>query len=236
MGITIHYNTEFRGSYKQLIAKLNEIADFSRVIGFKCSGPIYQMDYANDFNTVDKYTPVVKNEETGKMEIDGSYRWAKIQAEPRSPFIDGGASCFEQAKQREAWRKNQEKMSKKNGFVLSLWWGEGCEATNLCFIRTGKGKVWKGGSFTKTQYASDFVKAHTSVCTLLKAAEKIGLVHDVCDEGDFYESGDITQLTDASESNLKMIAAMTGALQEKFGDVIQGAGLTAKDKLKDFEF
>jgi len=234
MGITIHYNTEFRGGKKALMAKLNEISDFARILGFKKTGTIYEVDYATDFNTRDKYTPLVKNEETGKMEIDGSYQWAKIQAEPRTGYIDGNESFEVQMKQREAIDKILNQMHKKNGFILSLWWGDGCEATNLCFIRTGKGKIWKGNSFTKTQYAKKFIEAHTSVCTLLKAAEKLGLINEVSDEGDYYETGDITQLTDASEENLKLIEAMMGKLTKRFGDNVQGEGLNATKILKDY--
>jgi len=235
MGITIHYDTEFRGSKKDLIAKLHDISNFAQTLGFKETGTIYPVSYKTDCNTPDVLTPMLEDKETGKMEIDGSYRWAKIQAEPRADFIQVNESPATQRKQRKAWDKLQENMHKKNGFVLSLWWGEGCEATNFCFIRTGNGKIWKGGSFTKTQYATNFVKAHTSVCTLLKAAERIGIVNEVSDEGDYYETGDITQLTDASEENLKMIASITGALVERFGpENIAGAGLDAEKILKDY--
>jgi len=238
MGITIHYGTEFRGTENQLLEKLEEIADFARVIGFAKVVPRYFVSYATDFNTPDGNTPMVTNPETGKEEIDGSYRWAKIQAEPRVSF--GFFSYDDTSAQRKKKQKEhdtlQANMHKYNGYVLSLWIGEGSEPTNLCFIRKGKGKVWKGSSFTKTQYAKEFVKAHVAVCTLLKAAEKMGLVNEVSDEGDYYDNEDITVLADNGESNLKMIAAMTGALQDKFGtEVIGGAGLTAEEKLKDFE-
>jgi len=113
---------------------------------------------------------------------------------------------------------------------------EGCEATNLGFIRTGKGGTWRGSSFTKTQYAKKFIQAHAGVCTILKAAEKMGLVCGVSDEGNYYDSGDITQLADNGQENLKIIAAMTNVLTERFGsENVMGAGLEAGEKLKDFE-
>lgn len=236
MGITIHFTTKFRGGKKELVKKMKEIADFSRILGFKESGPIYEMDYSTDFDTPDKLSPMVKDEETGKMEIDASYRWAKIQARPDAGWIDGSASVYKQMKQRAKIEKMNREVHKNNGFVLSLWWGEGCEATNLCFIRTGNGNVWKGHSFTKTQYAEEFVKAHVAVCTLLKAAVKSNLVVNVSDEGDYYESEDITQLTDASQENLKIIQSMTGMLQASFGaENVQGAGLDAGKLLKEYD-
>ena len=235
MGITIHYETEFRGGKKDLRAKLNEIADFARVIGFKETSPIYEMDYATDFNTPDQHTPIITDpDKPGEVEIDGSYRWAKIQAEPRAPWITREDDFATRQRKQKIARKMQKNMHRYNGLVLNLWWGEGCEPTNLCFVRTGKGMIWTGGAFTKTQYAKDFVKAHVSVCTLLKGMEKMGLIKEVSDEGDYYDTEDITQLTDASEENLKLIAAMVGTLKETLGDAVGGAGLNAEKMLEDY--
>jgi hypothetical protein len=235
MGITIHYETMFKGGKTDLMNKLNELSDFARVLGFAEVGPIYEVSYKTDFNTPDRFTPMVENPETGTMEIDGSYRWAKIQAEPRPPLLWINDDHRTQEKKRKQAKRLAEKLPRMNGFILSLWWGEGCEATNLCFVRTGKGMVWTGSSFTKTQYASDFVKAHVAVCMLLKGAMKMELVTSVDDEGDYFESEDITKLTDANHEMLKMLAAFSGLMQEKFGaENVQGGGLKAEEKLKEF--
>jgi len=234
MGLTIHFETHFRGSKTELVAKLGDLADFARIIGFEEVGPIYPMDFASDFNTPDKFTPMVKDEKTGEMVIDGAYRWAKIQAIPRAPMIFSKDSY--QTRQKKA-KKNQwleSNMHRYNGFVLNLWVGEGSEPTNLCFIRLGNGNVWKGGSFTKTCYATEFVKAHTRVCTLLQAGERMGLVKKVSDEGHYYETGDLTQLVDSEEESMTMIAALGEALKQKFGDNVTGGFETAKERLEDY--
>lgn len=230
MGITIHYDTEFRGSKKNLIEKLANIAQFAQKLGFTACGPVYEMDYATSYNEVDKHTPVDEN-----GEIDCNYRWAKIQAEPRAPMIWYEDSPAE-IKQKEKEKKKLEKdYSKMNGLVLSLWWGEGCESTNLCFIRKGKGKIWKGCSFTKTEYASNFIKAHISVCSLLKYAQKEGVIQDVRDEAEYYETEDITILTDNKEQSLKCLASLFKTMSEAFGEEsIQGNAVIAEEQLKDF--
>jgi hypothetical protein len=135
--------------------------------------------------------------------------------------------------------KIRQRTKESFGLTLSLWWGEGCEATNLSFVayhgdRKGV-HTWKGRGFTKTQYASNFAIAHISVCKLLKEAVKLGLVTEVHDEGDYYQTEDITVLLDAGESNLKLIRAFCGKLQETFGkENIGGAGLQAEELLKDY--
>ena len=240
MGITIHYETCFRGTKNQLREKLEALAAFAKELEMQETGPIYEMNFATDFNTRDQFTPMVKNEETGKFEIDGSYRWAKIQAQPHEPWLSNQDTPQERAKKLREIKKIEKNRSKMHGFVLSLWWGEGCEATNLPFVAVNgnaiaKRRVWKGSSFTKTQYASEFVKAHMTVCAILKRAEKMGLVTDVCDEAEFYETGDVTTLIDNGEANLKMIQGMIGVLSEEFGaENIGGAGLNAGKLLQDY--
>ena len=242
MGITIHYETCFKGTKNQLTKKLNELAVIAKTIGFKENGPVYELDYATDFNTRDQFTPMVKNAETGKFEIDGSYRWAKIQAEVRAPIAWMKESSKERLKREREAEKIRARAEKMHGFTLSLWWGEGCEATNLAFVAfNGNGKSasrkWEGHGFTKTQFASDFVKAHVSVCTLLKKAEEMGLITNVSDEAEYYETEDITTLIDSGEENLKMIASFASMLKEKLGDnvVIVGGGVDVEEKLKDYD-
>ena len=241
MGITIHYETAFTGTKAQLIEKLNELAKISKEIGFVENGPIYEVDYAVDFNTRDQHTPMIKNKETGKFEIDSSYRWAKLQAEPRKPMLSYNDTEKQRTKKAFQIKKIQEQAKKTHGFILSLWWGEGCEATNLPFVAYNgaignRKRKWTGSSFTKTQYASEFVKAHVSVCAILKHAEKLGLIKDVYDEGDFYNTEDITVLIDNGEENLKIIASCGEILKKTFGEQnIEGAGSNATEMLKDYD-
>lgn len=231
MGITIHYETYYKGGETNLRDKLNKLADFARVIGFAEVMPFYTLDYAKDFNEIDEHTPV-----DGEGHIDGSYRWAKIQARPRFPIFSYKDTPKQRAAKERLHEKTAKNLKRYNGLVLPLWFGEGCEATNLCFIRLGKNRTWKGASFTKTQYAKEYVKAHCGVCTILKAAEKEGIVHSVYDEAGYYETGDITQLIDSGEENLRLIAGFCDALKVTYGeDAIEGAGKDAKDLLKDYE-
>lgn len=237
MGITIHFDTKFVGSERQLKKKLNEIIEKAKQSGFK-DAKLFEMDFAKSYNEIDDFTPIGVNE-NGEVIIDEEYRWAKIQAAPRAPIMSYQDTPSERAKKEIQAAKFKEDLPKMHGFVANLWWGEGCEPTNLVFVcKRGKSsrRTWKGYSFTKTQYASDFVKAHMTVCALLKYAQNEGLVTDVRDEADFYESGAITELIDASEENLKIIAAFGATLVENFGkENIQGAGKNASEILKDYQ-
>jgi hypothetical protein len=239
MGITIHYETHFVGSKNQLKKKLNILSEKAKELGFDEFGEIYEVNYATDFNTRDQYTPMVKDEETGKFEIDGSYRWAKIQAQPRTPFVDCRASYEEQQKTRRKIEKIRKKAAESHGFILNLWFGNGCEPTNLPFVAYhGDGpstrRTWKGNSFTKTQYAEDFTKAHIAVCLLLKEAESLGLIKEVYDEAEFYEKGDLTVLVDNAEENLKLIKAFSSILKNAYPES-QIDTHDVDSKLKDFE-
>jgi hypothetical protein len=239
MGITVHYETRFVGTKNQLKKKLNVIAERAKELGFKEYGEVYEMNFANDFNTRDAYTPTYKDEETGKFEIDGAYRWAKIQATPRTGFVELNKPLAVQQKQRREIEKIRERTLESHGFVLNLWWGEGCEPTNMPFVAyRGDGpstrRTWKGNSFTKTQYAEDFTKAHIAVCLLLKEAEAMGLIKEVYDEAEFYESGDLTILIDNGEENLRMIQAFSKQLQSAFpeGDIVTQ---DIDEKVKEFD-
>ncbi len=89
-------------------------------------------------------------------------------------------------------------------------------------IQTGIGGGWRWGSFCKTQYASNisaehFLRCHVSVCTLLKEADKIGILKRVSDEGHFWDNWDYEALVrEVAEWN-SMIGDMIRKLESVFG-------------------
>ncbi|MEK6832654.1 MAG: hypothetical protein AABY32_01290 [Nanoarchaeota archaeon] len=240
MGITIHYKMKFTGTEKELTDKLGLVANYANELMFKdVKKNIYKFDFNTDINKIDSFTPtiIVKNEDLHKyagaylkpimvdgkyVVIDEDYRWAKIQTQPWED------------RRNENGVMVSSTVKGGNGICLDTWFGEGCEPTNFGFYRKGKGKIWKGKSFTKTQYAEEFVKAHISVCHLLKFAQKIGLVTKVSDEGDFYETNDMTKLVDNSEENLQLIAGMVDMFK-KMDINFDGKGLEADRLLKNYQ-
>ena len=115
-------------------------------------------------------------------------------------------------------------IKKCNGITKHIWFGEGCESTCFDLIREGTKREWTGKGFTKTHYAENFTKAHISVCALLRAAEKLGFGCKVSDEGDFYETNDLTRLLDNLQANYAAIAT--------FLKIFVGDNNPAKDELK----
>jgi hypothetical protein len=107
-------------------------------------------------------------------------------------------------------------------YIVRVWPGMGCEEANFGFVRYGTSKVWEWHSFCKTQYASElgqnhFVHCHLIVVSILDYLKSVGLVQDVSDEGNYWETRSIDALTGEVDSMNKMIAALAGALIDVFG-------------------
>lgn len=123
----------------------------------------------------------------------------------------------------------------KEVYFFSVWPGENCEEANFGLARypatiTHRGRKvpaeigggWRWGSFCKTQYVSNisaehFLRCHVSVCTLLKEADKIGILKRVSDEGHFWDNWDYEALVrEVAEWN-SMIGDMIRKLESVFG-------------------
>jgi hypothetical protein len=84
---------------------------------------------------------------------------------------------------------------------------------------------WSGEAFCKTQYASNsecggvanFLRAHLSVVRMLDYAKDIGILAEVSDEGDFWETRDVKALAEEVGSWNAMIGAFVGALDDAVG-------------------
>jgi hypothetical protein len=80
---------------------------------------------------------------------------------------------------------------------------------------------WSWHCCCKTQHASahgdeHFLKCHTSVITLLDAAQRIGIGCDVRDEAGFYELRDESQLLASVEKMNRLIAQFAGQFSDAF--------------------
>ena len=239
MGITIHYELRFRGGEERVKQVLRQIGEIAANIGFRESQKLWQVDYQTDFNHPDEFTPMADGEgkRQGKKVIDETYRWAKIQYEPPiMPMLSYQDSPVERRKKELQIARGREQIWKYSGWVQHLWFGEGCEPTNIGLVRYGKSSLWTGSAFTKTQWAEDFVKAHVAVCTLLKEVEKLGILESVNDESGFWNEWDITKLIDSGDSVLEIMRKLTPTLEQlsqATGCKLQGPGLKAKSILQD---
>jgi hypothetical protein len=65
------------------------------------------------------------------------------------------------------------------GFMMSIDPGEGSEKVRVALstYRSPRTPLWFGGSFTKTQYATEFVRTHETVCQIMAVAPAPGLLY-----------------------------------------------------------
>jgi hypothetical protein len=123
--------------------------------------------------------------------------------------------------------------------------GDGCEPANfgLCQYHSEvsapgfgrhqtKLKGWSWDSFCKTHYASDprcgglpnFLRCHLSVVALLDEAQRLGILGEVSDEGEFWETRSLERLTKEIGDQNAMLAGFLGALKDAMGQAPGGAG------------
>lgn len=81
-------------------------------------------------------------------------------------------------------------------YSLKLWWGDGCEETNLFLAKyLPNQKNWQGSSFTKTHYASDFVTAHMAICAALELlSRQPQMAVTVYDNAGFWGKRNVSEL------------------------------------------
>jgi hypothetical protein len=77
----------------------------------------------------------------------------------------------------------------RHGYLMILDPGEGSETVHvgLTTLRRKGVPMWLGSGFTKTQYATQFIKAHENVCHILDAAREEGLLYRARDTCGFYQ-------------------------------------------------
>jgi len=193
MGLTLHYELRFQGTAEEVRVKLQEVSRIARTLPFKTIRDIWELDYSKDFNN---------NKENKRQagEDEDGYRWAKIQLQPRGEWI--GRIQY----------PNKDG-SKYKGYVVELWAGKGCEATNLGLI-SKDGRNWMGHAFTKTQYAEHFVEAHLLVITILDVCKKLGILKSVNDEGNYWETRDLSLLGKNITASTKFIKGLLQDLKK----------------------
>jgi hypothetical protein len=132
----------------------------------------------------------------------------------------------------------------KRLFAFTTSPGSGCEDANfgLCvypkthpvltprrrLLRTGK-KGWSWQSSCKTQYASNpnygglpnFLRCHLLVIKMLDAANKLGILHEVSDEGGYWEKRDAQALAREVGDWNCMIGAFAGQLKDLEGEALE---------------
>jgi hypothetical protein len=100
-----------------------------------------------------------------------------------------------------------------NGVSLRVDVDQGCEHFHVLLGRLGRGRVWYGVRFTKTQYAERFVGAHLAVIRMLEMCDEAGILGRVRDEGRYWETRDLAVLAENLNASTEMLKAVAGALK-----------------------
>lgn len=203
MGLTIHWDLKFKGTEEQAKDRLTKLVNVVKATGIpvKEISEVWELDYSKDFNND------VENARYGK-ENEDVYRWAKIQYQPR--YVESS----ENGRRRFSMPENA---GNYKGYVVRFWVGDGCEPTNIG-LTSIDGKNWKGGAFTKTQYAVHFVNAHLTVIAILDTCKFLGILKNVSDEGDYWKTRDLSKLADNINEYDKLVSSISGALKRTFGE------------------
>src|SRR5207244_6074973 len=115
------------------------------------------------------------------------------------------------------------------GYMLILHPGEGSESVNLALSTfqpsgarspSGQPPLWWGQSFTKTQYAKNFIQVHETVCRVLDIVREEGLLLEGSDTCGYYASRKWEQASKRVNEEL-LFDGMVSCL---FGAAIGGLG------------
>jgi len=220
MGLTIHYNlkstTRSPKKARKLVAHLR--------------GRALDLPSAN----VDDIVELSGEEcDFDKRDQDDPLRWLLIQA---CQYVERPAS---------GGRVRRYRVAPTHVIAFGTLPGEGCEQANwgLCRypthievanpdlpwrtkrIRPGL-PGWRWSSFCKTQYSSNsqyggvenFLRCHLAVIRMLDHAQTLGILEEVCDEGEFWRNRDIRALAKQVGDWNEMTAAFAGELKDLLGD------------------
>ena len=99
------------------------------------------------------------------------------------------------------------------GLVLTIKLGEGCGPMTipLASYHTQGVPVWRGGGYTRTQYAVHFTRDHEHVCRILDLANDEGLLLGATDTCDFYKHRDWRRSAPVVNRETDFIAAVSAA-------------------------
>lgn len=208
MGLTIHYQlhstTRSRSKAKRLVEQLRQKA---LDLPFKEVGEVVEVSGGDA--------------DSDLLNPDDPNRWLLIQA---------GQNLFRDDK--------HFRIAPFSVIAFSTSPGDGAEDANFGLAtypktieiegkrcRTNLGN-WSWLSFCKTQYASNpdcggvenFLRCHRAVVDLLDAADELGILKEVHDEGNFWDNRDADALAAVISQWNSMIAGLAGRFKDSLGD------------------
>ena len=229
MGLTVNYDFEFRGGKRALMEKLAMLKARFKDLPVKAVSKVVEIEHASIEFGYGKYRGArldqhelgfmmmcnyfedsVANKALDKIinRIGGTVMVEKLSPRERRRYFRLHAEVSEINKRRADRIKRSG-----NGLGLRVDVGAGCEYFTVMLGRMGNGNVWRGGRFTKTQYAEHFLTCHLAVIEMLDMCKETGILKSVYDEGDFWKSRDVEKLARNINSSTDKLRAISGMLK-----------------------
>ena len=203
MGLTIHYNISFKGSADQLLSKLQTIRNQCLDLPFEEVDEIEHLHYGKKefqcYQDIEQRTRYPNNTPERMEKAQNLYKAMGIDREIMINY--------------DVYHR-QKRFSPVEAVKWGLWAGQGCEGSNFNFFK--KKTWWKCHSFTKTQYAEQFVRCHLLVIKILDLFKEQGFTVQVNDEGNYWKTRDLKVLA-------KEINDYTTLLKTVFGNISKQA-------------
>lgn len=213
MGLEIHWDFAFKGTWQEAKATLERIRFQAKNLPLAELGEVRPIPH--DYNNC--------------AEID---RWAAIHYQERRS-LSGKCPNHPAEDGRKAKCYCSIHVNPVEGYYFSAWPGEGCESMEIGLARYRRGRVWKGSAFCKTQYSEDFFQAHQLVIALLDICKAEGILKSVDDDGDYWQTRDLGKLAVAIGEYTALVSGISRQLQTIFGaENVGGAAIEELQKLQ----
>ena len=218
MGLTINYDISFKGTAEELLEKIETIRQKCLDLPFEQVTKIEHILYGEKeykcYRDIENRLMYPNNTKDNMQKASNLYNSMGIDREVLINY--------------DVYHKS--KKFRPFSFVKwGVWAGKGCEGTDFNFFK--KKTWWKCHSFTKTQYAEQFVKCHLLVIKVLDFFKEQGFVVKVDDEGHYWEKRDFDTLS-------KEINDYTTMIKSLFGDFSVAAkkeGMTVESPIIEAE-
>ena len=246
MGLTIHYNYAFDGSKQVLAEKLKYLKQRFSELPIKKVHDLREINLCKQEFGYGKYNDERYYQNELGFNLQHSFSPLKEKRDKLYKYIEkvgGTANLHKLTDQELSEYKNLERevqdadkrlqkriLHSGNGYSLPVEVGDGCEWFEINIGRIGNADKWRGSSFTKTQYAQDFVKSHLSVITMLDLCKDTGILNEVYDEGRYWETRDLKVLAEEINTSSLSIKALLEALRQ-----LAPEGCTVESKIDKSE-
>lgn len=216
MGLTVHYGFSHTGDRDSLLMRMSVLRRTFE-------------QFPVDVRDLLSYEPGELENESGYGlgPEDGQERWfyARSACTTLTGSIDTERKSLGQTPMGERVKVIREPSPEEvaeswEAFVLPVYIMEGCEPFVVTIGKDRDSEEWSGRGFTKTQYAKNFLRAHLLVISMLDLCDQSGILEGVSDEGNYWETRDLSALTDEEDNHREAVDAV-GTMFEKAAEELE---------------